>query len=367
MSGPKEYVGILVNASLYRRIPTGRTGHEKLEFYEQEAAAFGLKPVYLQLQDLEPGRRTVKGYTKVPGGRGYRKSIVPVPSVIHNRAIYTARKPSRKLDRLAAAGLRIFNRCTRYGKLQVHEVLMGEPSIRPHLPETLPARLQTLDYMMSRHPSLILKPVSGSIGKGIMKLRQTEQGLWELDYPRMSQPGRGRIRFRPGSLPGVLRRRLRSNGYLIQQLLPLARYRDRPFDLRVSVQRDETGEWQVTGIAGKVAQHGAFLTNVAQGGTALELERLLEAFPALDPLKVRRDLADLSIRVAKRMGEVLPDLADLGFDIGITEHGFPMFIESNGRDQRYSFQEAGRPDLWRATYRNPMGYSHYLSKGTKTP
>ncbi|MNO04360.1 hypothetical protein D3C81_2253680 [compost metagenome] len=67
------------------------------------------------------------------------------------------------------------------------------------------------------------------------------------------------------------------------------------------------------------------------------------------------------------MSANLVGLADLGLDMGIMEDGHIIFIEANGRDQRYSFGECGLNAEWRATYRNPMGYASFLSNSHKSP
>src|SRR5690606_32997126 len=122
------------------------------------------------------------------------------------------------------------------------------------------------EYMMQQYNSLIIKPNSSSIGRGIMKLERTEDG-WKLLYPSVNNHKIWKTSTFKQSMPKVLINRICRKPYVIQQCLPLATYDGRPFDLRVSVQRNINGGWQVSGIAGKVAKKAAFLTNVAQGGT----------------------------------------------------------------------------------------------------
>ncbi|CRF28773.1 Endospore coat-associated protein yheD [Mycobacterium tuberculosis] len=129
----------------------------------------------------------------------------------------------------------------------------------------------------------------------------------------------------------------------------------------MSVQLGSAGEWQITGYVAKAASKSRFLTNLAQGGKVHRLEDILqEEYPHLNPRKVVRDISELALRIADHLGQHLPDLADLGMDIGLTVDGFPMFIECNGKDQRYSFREAGMLDVWKASYENPMAYAKYL-------
>lgn len=349
----RRYIGILVSDSWYRGIPSGRTYHESLSCYEKAGKLHGVTPCYFRLKDIRPGQPFVQAY--VHSDTGYRRCLVPVPAVIHNRTLYTKSRPRLAIRRLVEDGKLIFNEWNRYGKGRIHELLMEDPSLRPHLPVTRFATPVAIREMMDAYSQLILKPNSSSIGMGIMKLEKTGGG-WLLHG---ASPKGRKIVFRT-SLPAFVRRKLRTKSYLVQQLLPLATYGGRPFDLRVSVQRNETGEWQMTGIAAKVAKPGAFRTNVAQGGAVYPLETVLAAYPQLNPESVIQAIGAFSLRVANQLSRHLPRLADIGLDVGLTEQGFPMFIECNGRDLRYSFQRGNMPETFQRVYANPVGFAKYL-------
>lgn len=347
----RPFVGILVSDAWYRGIPSGRTYHESLPCYEQAGQLHGVTPCYFRLKDIQPGQAYIQAYVKMDGH--YRRMRIPAPKVIHNRTLHTKPKPRQAVHRLVDDGKLIFNEANRYGKGYIHELLMEDVSLRPHLPVTRFATAVTVQEMMREFLKLIIKPNSSSIGKGIMKLERTETG-WRLHGAAKGKP----IVFRE-KLPQTLLRKLRSRAYLVQQLLPLATFQGRSFDLRVSVQRDETGDWQVTGIAAKVAKPGAYRTNVAQGGVVYSLERVLDEYP-LQAEAVQLAVAEFSLRVARQLSHSLPGLADIGLDVGVTEHGFPMFIECNGRDLRYSFRKGNMHDAFQCTYSNPIGYAKYL-------
>lgn len=359
----KRYIGVLLNRSWYRGMHSGRTGHEVLLQYVLMGKRFGVTPCFIQLGDMKPGAQKVKAY--VHSNWRYVRTLVPMPSVVHNRAIYKSKQANDKIRRIVEGGTTIFNRYNRYGKRKIHKLLMINEEIRSHLPETIPATADSVLDMMKRYPSLIIKPNNGSIGKGIMLLERRDaesetDTVWRLRY--RTRANRKAVKEWPKTepLPAILLSRMNNRRYLVQQRLPLAKFKDSPFDIRVSVQRDRTGEWQVTGMVGKAAAKQSFLTNVAQGGQIYPLDLILKSFPELNPETVKNDLIRLGIQVAEHLSEYLPDLADIGLDIGITEHGFPMFIECNGRDLRYSFLRGGLLKEWANTYGNPMGYGAYL-------
>ncbi|MCD1258060.1 YheC/YheD family protein [Paenibacillus athensensis] len=355
-----SYAGILVNDVLFSQLPTGQTGYEAVQFYVQAGQADGLIPIFFRMQDVQWTTMQVHAY--VPESGGFVRRWLPIPAVIHNRAIYGDRRSNRELSRWSECGIAVFNGRNRYSKLLIHRLLMEQPALRPHLPVTLPASPTSIRSLMRSFSSLIIKPSQSSIGRGIMKLERAGGG-WSLTYPdtlRVSNRRWRTVRFRTG-LPLVLLRRIASMPYVVQQRLPLATAEGRPFDMRVSVQRGGDGCWGVSGIVAKVAAPHLYVTNVALGGQVRRLPELLaEACPHLNGEAVIAGMRDFALRVAEQLSARLPHMADLGLDIGLSTDGFPLFIECNGKDQRYSFKEADMLEEWQATYAKPMAYAAFL-------
>lgn len=357
-------VGILVNDSLHRGISSGKTKYEAINLYVEAGRKYGFSPCFFRLSDLRAGRSTVNAY--VMQNQRYVQQRVPVPRVIHNRAIIQGNRLNRQLSVLLGGDRQLFNCRNRYGKLSIHRLLMEAADLRVHLPETQRATSTSLIQMMKKYDSLIVKPDNSSIGRGIMRIDRKANG-WMLTYPA-SLGFRNRkwhtLEWKGSRLPAILRKRIQRTFYIVQKRVPLATYQGAPFDLRVSVQRAGDGRWQITGIVAKVAPKHKFVTNVAQGGKTHLLHTILtEEYAHLMPEDVVSRIHDFSLRLASLLSERLPHMADLGLDIGITAEGNIMFIECNGKDQRYSFRDAGMQEEWAATYDNPMAYAKYLLDG----
>jgi hypothetical protein len=118
----------------------------------------------------------------------------------------------------------------------------------------------------------------------------------------------------------------------------------------------------------KVASRKHFLTNVAQGGRVKSLSDILKNhYPQLDPETVCLQMTNFALLVAQHLSTELPNLADLGLDVAMSNDGFPLFIECNGKDQRYSFREANMHECWKATYYNPIAYAKFILEGGTPP
>lgn len=353
----RPYVGVLVNQRLFKGIEQGKTAHESLYQYVLAGNEYEVTPCFFRLGDVRPEQSTIRAY--VSTRQGFIRKEVPTPRIIHNRAMYRSRVSNRKLKHLSLKGIKIFNQFTRYNKYRIHQILLQHSTIRVSLPETEMATLASIKAMMSRHHTLILKPNNGSIGKGIMKLEKSPDNSWTIYYRGNSLGSYRHYTFRT-KLPLFLRRTIQKQSYLVQQRLPLAEFEGRPYDFRVSVQRDQTGGWNITGIVGKAAANRSFITNVAQGGKVHPLETIIKSNTAHSSEYIRDQLTQFSLSVAEHLSHHLPYLADIGLDVGITPDGFPLFIECNCRDLRYSFLKAGLVEQWVNTYRNPIGYAKYL-------
>lgn len=357
----QQCIGILLNANIARALNTGNTKFENIAYYENAAKSFGLIPCFFSLKAIDMHTQTVAAYLKEEQSETYVKKQIAIPRIIHNRAMLLRKQSHRMIDRLIQQGCIVFNHRTRYSKLKIHKLLNHHNEIKRHLPVTARATERSIRTFMKRHHSLILKPNSGSVGLGILKLEKRGR-RWMLTYPKTKYGDRmGKIIVRK-RLPAWLLKRIRKRSYIVQETIPLATFDGQPFDLRVSVQRNMFGEWQVTGIVGKVAAKSKFVTNIAQGGKVLSLPELLSKHPTLHVETVTTDLIKLSTEIAEELSRHLPHLADLGLDIGIDEAGTPYFIECNCRDLRISFKKGKMLETWESAFENPIGYASFLSK-----
>lgn len=353
-------VGILFNSNLFRGIPRAQTGQESIANYEEVARMYGLTPYYLRLKDIDVGSGCSHAY--VYNGYNFIRKVVPTPSVIHNRAIYPNRSAHRVIHQLIDNGTLIFNVNNRYGKDTMHQLLASDPHLSSYLPMTALASVATVNKMMNQYSDLILKPCKGSVGRGIYRLVRLSKEVWSVAFASSKDKPRHQIsKFRYPHLPEWLRRKIAQTPYLIQERIPLAEYNGRPLDLRISVQRGFGGAWQVTGMFAKVSSPQTFVSNIARGAHVYPADLLL--CKIMSPAEATSCLAhieELSLAIALFLERHLPQLADLGLDIGITSNGRPYFIECNGRDQRYGFLKAGMEDTWKQSYHQPLAYAAYL-------
>ncbi|WP_127589581.1 YheC/YheD family endospore coat-associated protein [Paenibacillus lautus] len=355
-----EFVGILLNNNTYRRISSGRIGTESLANYEEAAAMYGLVPCFFTIHHISLDTGMVTGYIPIPSG--YRRVHIPIPRAIHMRAIYHNRRELKRIEDLIKQGIFVFNGRTRYGKDTIHHMLEQDSGLSNALPHTVKATPISIRSMLSQHGDLVLKPCSGSIGIGIMRLKRST-GHSQLTYSRSSPSAKGwrTVTLAEGKLHPLIYQRIKRAPFLAQERIPLAEYRGRPFDIRVTVQRGSSGSWEIAGMFAKTSPPQTFVSNIAQGGSAYQVPDILtRCMPNAPVGETLERIAEFSLHIARILSLFIPYAADFGLDIGITEDGRLYFIECNGCDQRYGFLEAGMGEAWKNSYRNPMAFARYL-------
>jgi len=300
--------------------------------------------------------KTAVGYTY--NGSRYKLEKSTIPSVTHNRAITLKGSSKSKLFKLARKTM-LFNGFNRYSKHRIHQMLIKNPELRKFMPHTVKYSKANLQKLTMKYTSLYIKPSSGSIGEGILKISQVKNGMWKITLRK----GQSIIKSKKSTLSFVSHF-IGNKGYIIQETIPLALYKARPYDLRVSVQRGIDGNWKVTGIVGKVAAKGSHVTNVAKGGRVRPCEELFRE-SGLPVLKVKGALRKSALQIAQYLGKKIPHLADIGLDMGVDKNGKVKFIEMNARDQRIAFKKAKLFQTFYQTYLTPLQYGKYLLKKKK--
>ncbi|UTR11456.1 YheC/YheD family protein [Evansella sp. LMS18] len=358
-----KYAGILVSPRTFRKIPhmSGRLS-KVVSLYEKAAKRNNIKICFLRASKIDFESLTAEAYIKY--GKEYKLTTVDLPEVVFRRTSYS-KKYKRDFEKLCNSGrLFMFNlRRFKHKKYKDYKFLKKNAELRGHLPETKKATVRTIRRMMRNYSELLIKPDSGAVGKGIMKLEKTGSH-WTLHYKKRTQDGLvWKTKEFDKEFPDVLTEKIKKRTYIVQERIDLATVNGAPFDMRVSVQKNGSGNWQVSGIIVKLGEKGHFLTNIHQGGTSFTLTQLLAGHSSLPAKKIKADVSSFALRMAEYIGTNYPFMGDLGFDIGLSKDGFPYFIELNTvsdypaltlRNNKLVVKE------WQAVFTTPLDYAAYL-------
>ncbi|WNQ09954.1 YheC/YheD family protein [Paenibacillus aurantius] len=232
-------------------------------------------------------------------------------------------------------------------KLGKTRFLNGNSELKKHIPETAPETKEDLYEFLQRYKTVYVKPNHGTGGHGVMRVKRTSDEGYEYQlgekvyaFPTYEEMYHSLYRI-------TSKRR-----HLVQKGIRLLKYRGRPFDVRIMVQKNLKGEWENTGIIGRVAHPNKIVTNYHSGGTPLAMHTLLK--PYLTGKQIDEYLVHLN-RLGREIAEYLvkgyPFVTAVGVDVGLDSKFKPWIIEVNTRPDPYIFKKLKDKSVFRRIIR----------------
>lgn len=317
--------------------------------------------------DVDIEHELVQAWRPVSPSQWHRLPA-PLPDVIYDRI------PNRRIEASAAVvslkeRLRpLYGPCyfnpSFLNKWDTHRLLQANKELAGYLPETRQLNASDdLDQMLKKYGIVFLKPVDGSVGNGIVRVRQISDG--RIGYRLPTQGGRELACPSAAIVLQRLRRYMQPHQYVVQQGLRLATSGGAPFDIRVLAQKGVGGRWYRTKVYGRVAPRGTFVSNISRGATPANVATLLaSAFPDA-PLRRKAALAglrELTDAVPEALEKALVcSLGEIGVDIGIDTSGRAWLIEVNSKPMRTLDPKLGSLSGVKNAIIRPLVYSRYLA------
>ncbi len=221
-------------------------------------------------------------------------------------------------------------------------MLLKDARLRNHIPLTKRLSLTSLSQMLHAYQMVYVKPVFGSMGRGVMRVWShspsydgANDGASGYAY---QLAGRKRSFRTLSGLYRAIRKDAKGKSYLVQQGVHLLSYEGRPYDFRVVVQRSPAGEWEATGTVARIAHPGKIVTNGSQGGTILPAEQVLQ--PYSPPYRIKeqiRELEAMGLATARKLRSTFPQQNEYGLDIAVDRNMKPWILEVNTRPDHCPF------------------------------
>ncbi|MFC4809279.1 YheC/YheD family protein [Paenibacillus sp. GCM10023250] len=329
-------------------------------------AAQGAHVYFFTPLHLKGNFNTVEGWTY--SSEGWRKAFMPSPDVVNNRLT------SRKLENRPNVQAFIQEVKARHkgtvfnekflDKPEVFEALAKDPALVKYLPESHVLKsITTLKAMCARYHTVFLKPVRGSLGKGIIRITRLEGDGYSAQYATAG--GTKRQSFSSLiKLYGSISGKMKTVRYQIQQGLQLIDILGRPVDFRALVQKNETGKWVLTSIVARTAGSHHFVSNLARGGTlstvreAVGRSNLSGASSHDAPGKLQRAALD----IAHGIDAFIPaHFGELGIDLALDTHGRVWLLEVNSKPSKNDNTPLQDRKI-RPSVRNMVRYARHLAE-----
>ena len=359
----KPVIGILTTNKLHsgRIKPTGVQG--ELSFLSRMEKRVPAEVYVFRPWDIDWGNNRFTGYRFVMEEDGYGRWVkgpVPPPDIVYDQ-IYTRVAERRyqqdrtRLNKLTKG--RYFNPCY-LNKHVVHDYLKDVPEIRPHLPKARVLKEpKDLTSMLASFHNLYLKPVTGSLGRGIIRISR-ESGRFVL------KSRGGQVRYAL-SIKDVYRKFRAIGGrrlYLIQQGIDLITFEGGVVDIRTLMQKNDKGMWTITKVYARVGRKGNITSNLASGGTPYPLNEVFKQYFDKDRIaEIKKKIRALSIKVCEALENASGHVfGEMGVDLGVDKDGHIWIIEVNSKPRR-TVEGKGSPKLITLSFTKPLRFACYLA------
>lgn len=301
----------------------------------------GVLVYVVTVKDLKLSSKTLVGHTYDFTHKTWVTEKFPTPKVIYNRIPYRKFELQPEVQHklqacLKDSRIRIFNPYF-FNKWTLFEWLSKAKSTRPFIPKTEKFSAQTdLASMFQTSPIIYLKPVRGKAGRGIMRIDKNEENGYRLIYHDKKTRKLSRHRS-IHDLWRQLEELVADRDYIIQQGIHLTKFKRRPYDLRILVQKNQKGLWSVTGLGARVAGKRSITTHVPRGGSIDNPQKLLSArFGGKRAGQIIRNAKLSSLIIAKQIERASGQMmGEMSMDLGVDTNGNIWFFEANSKPMKF--------------------------------
>lgn len=285
------------------------------------------------------------GYVRV-GRQRWLPLPCPRPEVVYNRI------PNRALERTpqAVAAKAAFARRQvpffnpdYFNKADIYKVIR-RVGLMQYLPDTLDGLSRDgFERLLQKHRSVYLKPSSGSVGHGIIRVDEVATG-WQIQIVK----GTVCQTYHRASLDDawrVVQRRKLGGQYVMQATVERIQWNGNPCDLRVLLQKHR-GDWHVVGKGVRAAGLSGVTTHLPNGGSIAPLTEVLEHAFAADADDVNGRIDEMVVQCARaidnRYGSLL---GEMSMDLGVDFQGNIWFFEANAKPMKFDEPDIRRRSL----------------------
>ena len=273
------------------------------------------------------------------------QGLFSFPQTIYNRCYP---EPESVIERLREmiGDDNVFNDCTHFDKWEVYEHLRVS-EVGQYLPPTYKYNQEDLVELLTKHSSFVLKPRLGHGGSGVFRVTLLSPNVllfmsqWGLPIPLVGQ-----------DLYLPLLTEIAPPSLFIAQMYIKTMEKDQgKFDVRIVMQKNSRGQWEVGGQLSRVARGSNLLTN--------------HYHAIVSPLDVVSSeliatLHALSHVVAETLDGKLATLGVLGVDFLIDVEARPWILEVNGKPDKGLFWQLHDEEMLQRIYLNPLKYQEHL-------
>lgn len=325
---------------------------------------YNIQCVRFNPTNIDPATLEIKGDVYDNQLNKWVSSTFNIPSYLYDRCFYQTNEQLKKgkpiVDWLKKNPQTTFLGFGLPNKWIVYETLKKDDALSSYLPEThVIQSVSNIKQFLLKNNSCLLKPINGSGGKGIIAVHYENKKVMITYHKGLDKKTK---QFHTLSqFESFCQSLLKQNTYLIQPLLNLIDAHGYPFDIRIFLQKNKNGQWELVGKGIRKGYYGSFLSNLNSGGESISYDQWLTSLSATQKIIFEDEIHTICEKLPYFLEENIDHLFELGLDIGLAKDGSVWILDINSKPGRKLLLQTEQK-LEEKLYTAPLAYCSYLSK-----
>ncbi|MCC5909770.1 MAG: YheC/YheD family protein [Clostridiaceae bacterium] len=287
----------------------------------------------------------------------WKKTYCSFPLAVYNRCYSSKSSLAKKLESIIGRE-KVFNHITRFDKWKIYRILKNS-EVHEYLPNTYRYSPENMLNLLRQNKKLILKPSMGHLGHSVYRLElagnSEMQLFFKTNIPRLTTTSERDFVEEIKKITGT-------KSFILQQFISLEEKDKQIYDIRMVVQKNGIGKWDVSGGCSRQSLANYYLTNSPR--RVISVDKLI-AEDNLVSEELIEQIKNISLQTAVRIEKGLGHMGELSVDFGVDSQGKPWIIEANGKPQKILIDRLKDDELSARVYLRPLEYAFYLAGGTR--
>ncbi len=357
-------VGVFVNRGTLRRIDEGYPNFRIIELVKANVHA-GVLLYYFSTKDINWPKGIINGRIYSFDQNKWETRELPFPDILYDRGggflpkqLAVARYIRNQFEMM---GIKKINDQHYFDKWDVHSRLKPYRDIAPFLPHTeLYYDKFYLSMMLNKYACIFAKSCQGSNGRQVIKITK-DNGIYNYAYYR--EGIHSGIAQNIEELAQKLLEYFGKKKFILQQGIDVLTVDGKAVDMRMLLQRDNRGKWQITSIPVRIANSNTPVTSTSTGAQVFSLEKGLQVAGMRNKkiLNIKRQLEEFQQNLTVAVEAEYGPFGELGVDIAIDRNNKIWFIECNAKPGKDTVMLGANEEEKQLSFLYPLEYAKYLT------
>ena len=342
--------GMIVPKETLARIDKASTIKKRAQLALQKGVLF----FCCQWNGIDWKNNSIIGYALHPLSKQWIRQRVAIPDVLYYRGNAL---PSVPLDysqhNRPKGGIQWINSARALGQWETYKAIQRKAETSNLMPKTSLLSLTSLETFLNKYTSCYVKGNFGKSGSKVFRINKINNRLLCSSGGSIVK----RISFKTLQLLYKYLQKTLGPSALVQQEIALEKINNGPFDMRILMQKDGNGIWQISAVNFRIAKPGAIVTNFSAGAA----DRMLlpgEQLPVTD--LSWKTIEDFSKKCVTALESTFGPMGEIGLDAGLDKKHRLWMIEANSRPNMIAYRNAtstGKANILGL----PLDYSKYMT------